>query len=36
MVLEVEKNEDKGGVAVNFTSMNIVCFSRFFRACLSL
>ena len=34
MVLEVEKNEEKGGVAVNPIGMNIVCFCRFFCACL--
>ena len=35
-VLEVEKKEDKGGLAVNPTSMNVVCFSRLFCACLFL
>ena len=36
LVLEAEKQEDKGGVAVNPTGMNIVCFSRFFCTCLCL
>ena len=31
-----KKKEDKGGVAVNPTGMNVVCFSRFFCACLCL
>ena len=36
LVLEAEKKEDKGGVAVNPIGMNVVCFSHFFCACLCL
>ena len=36
MVLEAKKKEDKGGVVVNPTGMNVVCFSCFFYVCLCL
>ena len=34
--MEAKNKEDKGGVAVNPTGMNVVCFSHFFDACLCL
>ena len=36
LVLEVQKKEEKGGVAVNPIGMNVVCLSHFFCVCLCL
>ena len=34
--MDAEKKEDKRGVVVNPTSINVVCFSHFFCACIYL